>query len=98
MSIIYLTDKELRAVVNFMKPKKRFVAGATCPSCKSEDTMRIWTQNGVTFRDCVECGFAEDNNILMQQNQQQQDAVQNNSKTDWNAKDKLIKIIDATAS
>lgn len=39
--------------------KKQFIAGAVCPACESMDTIRMWTQEGEQYRECVECGFAD---------------------------------------
>lgn len=38
------------------KPKKRFIAGATCPKCKAQDTMALTKENGVEKVTCVSCG------------------------------------------
>lgn len=39
--------------------KKRFIAGASCPSCKTEDTLRWWIENNIEWVECVECDFKE---------------------------------------
>lgn len=39
--------------------KKQFIAGAVCPACETMDTIRMWTQDGVQHRDCVQCGFSD---------------------------------------
>jgi len=36
--------------------KKRFIAGATCPDCGAQDSIRVWQQDGVWQRECVHCG------------------------------------------
>ena len=36
--------------------KKRFIAGAICPVCKSLDTMALTKENGVELVTCVSCG------------------------------------------
>lgn len=36
--------------------KKRFIAGAVCPSCKAMDTMALTKENGVEKVTCVSCG------------------------------------------
>lgn len=38
---------------------KRFVAGAVCPKCGTMDTIRAFTTDEGSFRDCVQCGFEE---------------------------------------
>lgn len=42
-----------------MKQKKRFIAGATCPHCQAQDTLRWWTENNIEIVECVECDFLE---------------------------------------
>jgi len=36
--------------------KKRFIAGAVCPKCKTMDTMALTKENGVEKVTCVSCG------------------------------------------
>ena len=36
--------------------KKRFIAGAICPSCKAMDTMALTKENDVETVTCVACG------------------------------------------
>lgn len=38
------------------RKKKRFIAGATCPSCKSMDTLMLYMENNVEKVDCIQCG------------------------------------------
>ncbi len=40
-----------------MKIKKRFIAGAHCPECKSQDSLRWWMQDAVEQVECVECDY-----------------------------------------
>jgi len=35
---------------------KRFIAGATCPDCGAQDSIRVWQREGVWQRECVHCG------------------------------------------
>ncbi|WP_163558937.1 YheV family putative zinc ribbon protein [Halomonas sp. NO4] len=42
-----------------MAVQKRFIAGAICPRCAAMDRIRAWEQNGVRYRDCVNCDFFE---------------------------------------
>lgn len=42
-----------------MKIKKRFIAGATCPACTKEDTLRWWVDAHVEVIECVACGHAD---------------------------------------
>ncbi len=37
---------------------RRFIAGATCPSCKAIDKLVVDTESDK--RECVACGFSED--------------------------------------
>ena len=39
--------------------KRRFVAGATCPQCKSADRTVVFHRDGQDHRECVACGFSE---------------------------------------
>jgi uncharacterized protein len=39
--------------------KKRFIAAASCPSCKSPDTLRWWVENNIEHVECVECDYTE---------------------------------------
>ncbi len=41
------------------KIKKRFVAGAICPSCKSMDTIMLFFENNVEKLACVNCDYSE---------------------------------------
>ncbi|WP_123334005.1 YheV family putative zinc ribbon protein [Erwinia sp. JUb26] len=36
--------------------RKRFIAGATCPSCQAKDTLALWRENNVDVVECVKCG------------------------------------------
>ncbi|WP_028241115.1 YheV family putative zinc ribbon protein [Stutzerimonas azotifigens] len=38
---------------------KRFIAGAVCPACSAQDTVKMWDVDGVPHRECVACGFAD---------------------------------------
>ncbi|MGF1765088.1 YheV family putative zinc ribbon protein [Aliivibrio kagoshimensis] len=37
------------------KIKKRFIAGAVCPSCSTQDTLRWWMENNIEWVECVQC-------------------------------------------
>lgn len=41
------------------KSTKRFIAGAVCPACSQMDTIRMFEEDGVPHRECVNCGFAD---------------------------------------
>nr|WP_202601680.1 YheV family putative zinc ribbon protein [Vibrio toranzoniae] len=42
-----------------VKQKKRFIAGASCPSCNTQDTLRWWVENNIELVECVDCDFTE---------------------------------------
>ena len=48
--------------------KKRFIAGANCPKCQQQDTLRWWIANNIELVECVDCGH---------QDQRQPEAVEN---------------------
>lgn len=40
--------------------KKRFIAGAICPSCGQMDVIQMCTdKQGYKIKECVECGYSE---------------------------------------
>jgi uncharacterized metal-binding protein (TIGR02443 family) len=39
------------------KIKKRFIAGASCPSCNQMDKLQLFLQNNVEKVECVACGY-----------------------------------------
>lgn len=41
------------------EPIKRFIAGAVCPACEGQDTIKMWSVDGVPHRECVACGYAD---------------------------------------
>ncbi|EKT61039.1 YheV family putative zinc ribbon protein [Providencia sneebia] len=36
--------------------RKRFIAGAICPKCKSQDTLMMWREDKIDIVECVNCG------------------------------------------
>ncbi len=38
---------------------KRFIAGATCPTCQERDKLVMYRQEGCQYKECVSCGYAE---------------------------------------
>ncbi|MGO2509635.1 YheV family putative zinc ribbon protein [Vibrio hibernica] len=42
-----------------MTSKKRFIAGAKCPTCKESDSLRVWEENNIEMVECVECDYLE---------------------------------------
>lgn len=41
------------------KSRKRFIAGATCPSCKHLDTLMLYFENNIEKLACVKCDYQE---------------------------------------
>ena len=39
--------------------KKRFIAGAVCPSCGLMDKIVMFREGEFDFRECVRCGFKD---------------------------------------
>lgn len=39
--------------------KKRFIAGANCPKCQQQDTLRWWIENNIELVECVDCGHQD---------------------------------------
>ena len=42
------------------RTRKRFVAGAICPKCKSMDTIMLFFENNVEKLECVQCDYSEE--------------------------------------
>lgn len=38
---------------------KRFIAGAVCPRCAEMDRITMFQEEGVQYRECVACGFKD---------------------------------------
>lgn len=38
---------------------KRFIAGAVCPSCNAQDSIKMWNVEGTPHRECVSCGYTD---------------------------------------
>ena len=36
-----------------MAVRKRFIAGAKCPSCQAQDTLAMWRENNIDVVECV---------------------------------------------
>ncbi|MCP3429614.1 YheV family putative zinc ribbon protein [Opacimonas viscosa] len=39
------------------KTRKRFIAGATCPKCKAQDSIMLYFENNVEKLQCVKCDY-----------------------------------------
>ena len=42
-----------------MSVGRRFIAGASCPSCKQIDKLFMYEKDGHKVKECVRCGFHE---------------------------------------
>ncbi|MCH1414523.1 MAG: YheV family putative metal-binding protein [Glaciecola sp.] len=41
------------------KQRKRFIAGATCPQCRSVDSIMLYFENNVEKLQCVKCDYKD---------------------------------------
>jgi len=41
------------------RQRKRFIAGATCPKCKSLDSIMLYFENNIEKLKCIKCDYAE---------------------------------------
>ncbi|MBK4716745.1 MULTISPECIES: YheV family putative zinc ribbon protein [Tenebrionibacter/Tenebrionicola group] len=39
-----------------MTVRKRFIAGAVCPRCQTQDSLAMWRESGVDVVACARCG------------------------------------------
>ncbi|GAK85775.1 putative cytoplasmic protein [Vibrio ponticus] len=39
--------------------KKRFIAGASCPKCQQQDSLRWWIENNIELVECVDCNYQD---------------------------------------
>ena len=42
---------------------KRFVAGAVCPRCAKMDTIRVYRNDILEYRECVKCDYKDVQNL-----------------------------------
>lgn len=40
-----------------MSVRKRFIAGAVCPGCQTQDALAVWREDGNEVVACVRCGY-----------------------------------------
>jgi uncharacterized metal-binding protein (TIGR02443 family) len=45
--------------VSLASNKKRFIAGAKCPSCDQSDKLVLFLEEGFETFECVACGYKE---------------------------------------
>jgi uncharacterized metal-binding protein (TIGR02443 family) len=50
---------ELEETSEVREMKKRFIAGASCPKCSQQDTLRWWIENNIEIVECVECSHTD---------------------------------------
>lgn len=46
--------------------KRRFIAGAVCPSCAKMDKVVMYKEAGEDWRECVSCGYKDKMNFQAQ--------------------------------
>ena len=39
--------------------RKRFIAGAVCPHCQAQDTLKMWREDKVDIVECAQCGHQQ---------------------------------------
>jgi uncharacterized protein len=44
--------------------KKRFIAGATCPSCQKMDTIRTYRISNINIQECIACDYTDNQDAL----------------------------------
>lgn len=69
---------------------KRFIAGATCPQCKGEDTIYTEEVEEKRFRACVSCEFREE----MRFENQQMELETRVNKTPGRSDVQVVKLLD----
>lgn len=77
-----------------MPVQKRFIAGAVCPRCAAIDRIRAWEQNGVRYRDCVNCDFFEQSAIDEESSEELETRVNRTREEQQNADLQTVKILD----
>lgn len=55
--------------------RKRFIAGAVCPHCQAQDTLKMWREDKVDIVECAQCGHQQrqtegEVNSLVRENEQ----------------------------
>lgn len=71
--------------------KKRFIAGAVCPKCGTQDVLMMYKKDGVEHRECVECGFADE--MRFQQNMKELETRVNVTEEEKQATTDVVKIL-----
>ncbi|MGD8177295.1 YheV family putative zinc ribbon protein [Marinimicrobium sp. ARAG 43.8] len=69
----------------------RFIAGAICPRCSTMDKVRVYNEDGKDYRECVECGFKQEQHIQPQY--REPETRVNTSEEDRKAQEQVVKIL-----
>lgn len=43
--------------------RKRFIAGAVCPQCQSQDTLMFWQKNAFDLVECTKCHYIHSQSV-----------------------------------
>lgn len=43
--------------------RKRFIAGAVCPQCQSQDTLMFWQKNTFDYVECKKCHYKQSQTV-----------------------------------
>ena len=46
-------------ICRYLVTKKRFIAGAECPKCKTLDSVALTLENGIETLTCVACDYTQ---------------------------------------
>ncbi|MFP8966759.1 YheV family putative zinc ribbon protein [Pokkaliibacter sp. CJK22405] len=55
---------------------KRFIAGAVCPRCAKQDTIRMYRDEEREYRECVACDFADSMRLDGQPDHKEEELIQ----------------------
>ena len=75
--------------------RKRFIAGASCPSCKEIDKIFTYEEAGKTFRACTRCEFNEE--MRFQQHKTEITTRVNTSKVEREKQTQVVRFLDPSA-
>ena len=69
----------------------RFIAGAVCPRCSAMDRLRVYNEDGTDYRECVDCGFKQEQHIQPQM--REIETRVNTSQEERKAQEQVVKIL-----
>lgn len=73
----------------------RFIAGAVCPRCSEMDRILVYNdENGKDFRECVSCGFKQEQHIQPQY--REPETRVNTTEEERKAQEQVVKIIPSS--